>query len=70
MAKGQQIERARRCVLQKPPYPATPAWTQSFRLAVQSPPTALSFPVADVTGKLPATQRQSNFLPLIQQEQE
>ena len=56
--------------LQKSPYPAAPAWTQSFRLTVQSPPTALTLPVRSATGNVPATQRQSIFLPLIQQEHE
>lgn len=54
--------------LQRSPYPTAPAWTQSFRLAVQSPPKALTLPVTSANQNPPVTQRQSLFLPLIQQE--
>ncbi len=54
--------------LQSNPYPTAPAWTQSFRLTVQSPPKAQTLPVTSATQHPPVTQRQSLFLPLIQQE--
>ena len=54
--------------LQSKPYPAAPTWTQSFRLAVQSPPRAQTLPVTSATQNPPVTERQSIFLPLIQQE--
>ncbi|MCE7987551.1 MAG: DUF3160 domain-containing protein [Caldilinea sp. CFX5] len=54
--------------LQSNPYPTTPTWTQSFRLAVQSPPKAQTLPVTSATQNPPVTKQQSLFLPLIQQE--
>lgn len=48
-------------------YPATPTWTQSFRLATQTRPTAQTLPVYAAVGYPPEDAEQTIFLPLIQQ---
>jgi len=51
------------------PYPATPAWSQSFRIAVQTAPVAQTLPVNAAIDNTTDDTPHALFLPFIQQQE-